>query len=322
MSDHALTDQLNYEFSMAECSTPQFENLGRIDLFVCLSGRGTFEARLTRADKEKFQHIGRETKLFEIDTQDTCNRMAYTIKLAARYSKHVGKTIPIYFNGVKEQNEQLREILSKQKNINDYPATGIIIDDIPLDNTVGQCIGLNCFMENHKELFNQEHPALCLVSSTYHIPRVLRTFGMSSPLLYSDFYTAKENRWILDKLPEDIKMQVLEKNDFMQRASIQAFGCDRVITSNPGWEQDLSGEMAAISKYSLAQIPPSIASEIPHNCLTPCNAIIEQSLYQNFISFSFSLYQQKTARLSVTTTTTQNELSVVTKKKVNQLKEI
>ena len=279
---------------MMECLDPikvlKERRVGRVDLFICLSGRGTFEGKLTKADQKKFKQNGRECDLSTIDTHDTLDRMKKTISLAKLYYKQTGRYVPIYFNGVKEQNDQFRSILEIRDYYQGYPAKLFIINDIPLDNTVGQCIALRYFVEKNPGIFQSNRPHLFFVSSTFHMTRVSYTFGLPSPLLSAEFY--HQNPGITDRISQPVmKTHVFQKSCFMQRANMHGYGLGLMITQR-GWKKDIYGDMQAIIKYSLIQNPPSIASiarGFPNNWDTKRDAITSQSATKELFLTTYHL---------------------------------
>lgn len=274
----ATDEQLEiYELSMLQCI--EFEAItdqDPVDMFICLSGRGNFEGGFTAADSAKFKAQGRECEVSNINTLDTCQRMHVTVNLHNLYFKKTGKRVPIFFNGLKEQNEQLRKILARQAHYLGVQASHFIIDEIPLDNTVGQSIGLRVFVENNKHMFCEDGPKLVFVSDTYHIRRVVRTFGSDSPLFTSGFYL--KERSILSKLSPEMRAQLLTDNPFIKKSTIYAYGKDRVMMSQLGAEADIKGDRNAVTNYSLHQAPPSISSVISDNVMQYRKALVWMSL--------------------------------------------
>lgn len=269
--------ELNHELSVVE-STDPIKNLGneQIDMLICLSGRGNFNGDFTITDHAKFKKQGRECDLSNIDTSDTCRRMAMTIEILKAYHRNTGKVAPIFFNGSKEQNNQLRDILSSQGHYLGVPPCLFVIDDIPMDTTVGQAIGLRVFVEKHKNMFGLRNPKFVFVSSSYHVPRVLRTFGSDSPLMRPKFY--ETNVAVLEALNCEMKRYVLEKICLMQKAEIYTYGIDRSMMVNPGAEVDIKNDREAVINYSLKQTLPSISNIIPLNVMQYRNAVVSMSL--------------------------------------------
>lgn len=276
LTAYNLTKSLNEELSIVESTNP-LTSIGnqQIDMFICLSGRGTFSGAFTKADRIKFQQQKIDRDLSEIDTSDTCRRMETTIALLRAYHRNTGKLARIFFNGVKEQNDQLRHILSTQGNYLGVPASLFIIDDIPLDNTIGQAISLRVFIERNAHMFNANGPRLVFVSSSYHVPRVLRTFGASSPLMNPEFY--KSNPTVLNALDDEMKKAVLAENCLMQNAEIYVYGTDRTMLDNPGRAVDIRNDQNAVINYS-AKGRPSISDVIPDNVMHYRDAIVAMSL--------------------------------------------
>lgn len=282
-----LASQLDTEYKLFESLHSNLHYLSAFDMVVCLSGRGNLEGTLCQADKEKLAKQGRDSA--SIDTLDTIDRFRASVNLAKMQNAYnmkfnCQKRVLIYFNGTQEQNKQLRAILRKEKSFLGYPSRWIVVDDILMDNTVGQCIALRLFLEKTKHLFNAT-PRLLFISNTYHIIRVLRTFGCNSPLMEPDFYLANVGlqKIIVEKLGQTALNYFLTMQDgVLKRSEIQSSGIDEHITGKLGWEHDLPGDMQAAVRYSRYQTPPSIAENISENVVTLQKAIVSHSLLWQF----------------------------------------
>ena len=187
---YRLANQLDTEYRLFEALHSEAHYISPFDMVICLSGRGNLQGTLCLADKKKLAKQGRDSS--SIDTLDTLDRFRASVILAKiqnTYNEKLNcqKRALIYFNGTKEQTEQLRAIVTSKKEFLGYPSQWIMIDDIAMDSTLGQGIALRLFLEKIKHLFSTP-PKLLFISNTYHIPRVLRTFGSYSPLLKPNFY--------------------------------------------------------------------------------------------------------------------------------------
>jgi hypothetical protein len=252
--------ELEQEYTHAEGIGTEQLDLDDIDIVVALSGRAGFTG------------LYEETKIQprlcpnNFDPTDTLRRVAYATDIAKRATnnnklKSLHKPILVYFNGVKRQNDELQKILEQDGGFHGYPAQYFIIDSIPLDNTLGQVIGLSKYLHEHWPLLRA--PTLVLCSSSYHVPRVARGFGDSSPLHTPQFWA--NNLGLLKRLPEVIQTYVLNPGNALKHANLIFLGCDRKITANIAWEKDLFNDMQARVNYSEIQDPPSIGLEKPGN---------------------------------------------------------
>ncbi|HXH54763.1 MAG TPA: hypothetical protein VNK03_03355, partial [Gammaproteobacteria bacterium] len=275
------------EYKLFETLHSKAHYISPFDMVICLSGRGNLQGTLCLADKGKLAKQGRNS--LSIDTLDTMDRFRASVTLAKiqnAYNQKLNcqKRVLIYFNGTKEQNEQLRAIVTSKKKFLGYPSQWIMIDDIPMDSTLGQGIALRLFLEKIKHLFSAP-PKLLFISNTYHIPRVLRTFGSDSPLLKPNFYLSNLGlqKIIFEKLGDEALNYFLTAYDgALKRSEIQCYGIDSHISSKLGWKHDLTGDMQATVRYSHYQIPPSIAENIPENVKTFQKAIVRHSLLWQF----------------------------------------
>ena len=156
------------EFDIAQQINPQNIPCDGVDIVVCLSGRGTFSHTIHVADGNKLK---RNTN--DLDPDDTYRRFSFAVKIAREQTllnQRLGlnKPVVLYFNGVEEQNIQLRTLLKKHKTLLGYPTEHIVVDDILMDNTVGQCIGLRLYLESTVEKFGHS-PKLLFVSIAFQI---------------------------------------------------------------------------------------------------------------------------------------------------------
>jgi hypothetical protein len=287
--------KLEREYSLAEAIGAKHVPLDDIDMVVVPSGRSGFKgAYLEAADKyalcpDKF------------DASDTMRRMAYGIDIARQCTKNnalknISKPVYVYFNGVKKQNEELRDLLRSKGSLNGYPAHLFIIDPIALDNTLGQVIGLSYYLHKHWPSFSRQWhlsrpPNIVFCTSSYHVPRVALAVGSNSPLLTPAFWYSHPE--LLEKLPDQMRDYVLNPNDTLKKAQVMVLGCDRQISAHPFWEKDLYGDMQARLNYSTirrlnnysVQSSPSIASDAPSNIVTVFKVFskiaLRQSLYEN-----------------------------------------
>lgn len=178
-----------------------------IDLVVVLSGRGSFFKK--QVDKGVIE-----------DIEDDYERMCEGIRIAKQVYATTGKQIPIFYNGRPLHNQHLREAIDT--GMIDYPKELFIIRDIVPENTIGQVKSLKDFLE-----INQEYNVLAVVSMTYHLARVGRTLGNTSPTVVS----------------------VNDKISHLEEAKLILFGVDRVFERR-GTENDLTKEMDAMRNYS------------------------------------------------------------------------
>ena len=146
---------LETEYALAEAIGATHVALDNTDIVVILSGRSGFSgAYLEAADK----YVLCEN---EYDSTDTLRRMSYGINIAKQCTQKnlengISKPVYIYFNGMKRQNDELREVLRKEGALNGYPAKFFIIDAIPFDNTLGQVLGLSRFLDDYWPHFFQK----------------------------------------------------------------------------------------------------------------------------------------------------------------------
>lgn len=154
--------------------TPSPSIIPDIDLVYVLSGRSTV--------------LGKDADQLDrpVDLKDDKSRLCKGIEIAKKISaqrlhipvsqlKPENCTIPIFYNGRKIHNEDLREALKNGK-IN-YPTHLFKIADINPPNTLGQIKSLIDFLQT-TEMFIHH---IAVVSSAYHLPRVARTLAMESP---------------------------------------------------------------------------------------------------------------------------------------------
>jgi len=274
---------LPFELQVMQEMTPWNVPPENPDIVVALSGRATFDYKITGIDSGKLQ---REEN--ELDVYDTYRRLKLAVNIARfqtelNKQKGLNKPVIVYFNGLKEHNVQLRKLLEGRNKFLGYPTEHFVVDDIPMNNTVGQCISLRLFLETNVDRFGKS-PRLLFVSSTYHMLRVFRTVGCSSPLLSPDFYIS--NPGLMDALERNVKdpdyFTLLKEHLFapdcvLKHAVIMGYGVDRAISERLGWKSDLAGELRAVPLYSCEQEPPSIAKEIPSNVISFTGALLNNS---------------------------------------------
>ncbi len=269
---------LQTRYSMAEYIGSEHLQLDSTDVIVVLSGRSGFKGTYLEAANK---HVLCPDKF---DSTDTLRRMIYGIEIAKKcaiYNQNNGikKPVYIYFNGVKRQNDELKNILQRDGSFHGYPANLFIIDSIPLDNTMGQVIGLSKYLHDHWLLFCNHwgisrQPNIVFCTSSYHVPRVELGVCAKSPLLTPDFWHSRPD--LLDALPVEFKDYVLSPGSTLKESNIIVLGCDRQITANPFWGKDLYCDMQASVNYSSlhrkntfnVQPVPSIASDTAANIVT------------------------------------------------------
>jgi len=270
---------LNLEYGFAEIDHSSLIDLQRLDLVVCLSGRSDFSGENAESREQKFRQFK------TVDTKDTITRLKHAIMIAyLAMREHAVKTgsvkpVPVYFNGTDHQNHQLRRLIKRNVNIFGFPSRLIIVDDIPLPNTMGQVIGLNYFLHTLNTIgLSIKH--IGLVSSRYHLPRVMRAFGGDSPLLTKAFYMSNQD--VLNRFSPELKHAMFDDTffDALARMELSVFGAGKAILSNPNGEQDLSGDIEATVAYSSVQSPPSIAKLIPSNIISFYHALSRLALHQ------------------------------------------
>ena len=276
---------LQKKYGMAEAIGAEHIPLDDTDIVVVLSGRSGFKGTYLEAANK--HTLCPDT----FDSSDTLRRMVYGINIAKKCAKNnqlndIKKPVYIYFNGVKRQNDELKNILQTEGSFRGYPANLFIIDPIPLDNTMGQVIGLSKYLHEHWQLSRQPNIVFC--TSSYHVRRVELGVGSNSPLLTPDFWHSRPD--LLHSLPTEIKDYVLSPGNTLKNADIVVLGCDRQISANPFWEKDLYCDMQASVNYSSihrannfnVQPLPSIACDTADNVSTLRKVIIRRSLIQNW----------------------------------------
>lgn len=229
---------------------------------VCLSGRAGFY-RAYHEKKDKVQL----TSYF--NEEDTCDRFFATLMAVKQASLHhfsCGRNyvVPLIFNGVKRQNNELQEITRTQESFNNfilkngysedyfYPVEAIRIIDIPLDNTLGQVISLSAMIENEWplicETYNINHePTLFAYSSSYHVPRIESGICAISPILSPEYWANKQKEF--NRLPNELQAHVLKEYKLFQHANISVFGCDPHISEVYAWDADMPNDMEALFNY-------------------------------------------------------------------------
>lgn len=245
--------ELEREYTRAEAIDAEQLDLDDVDIVVALSGRAGFTGLYEETKEQPVLCPN------NFDPTDTLRRVKYATDIAKRATKNnksrgLDKPVFVYFNGVKRQNDEFQNILEKEGGFHGYPAKFFIVDSIPLDNTLGQVIGLSKYLHDNWTL--SRAPNLVLCSSTYHMPRVTLGFGANSPLHTPQFW--ENNLSLLKRLPEAMQTYVLKPSDVIKHANLIFLGCDRRITSNIAWEKDLPNDMQARANYSEIQNPASI----------------------------------------------------------------
>lgn len=305
---YALAEQIGTPQETAAFHVP----LDDIDYVVCLSGRSGFYGQYEEA-KDKVQRCQEN-----YDTTDTVRRFLYAIMVARQatlnnFKKGIFKVVPVYFNGVSLQNNELKEITRSQRSFNQfisthggskdyfYPVDRIIIDSIPLDNTMGQAIGLSYYLHRNwpKNEMNR-YPNIVFVSSTYHVVRIENGMGSQSPIHTPEFFKARPE--VLSRLEPDIQAFVLAPGDTLKNARIMVLGCDRLYTAVSAWEKDLYCDMQASANYASLHrknkqkvITPSIAAVASPNIVTHQYVTLQRALENEKF---FEMIQQR--RLSRT----------------------
>lgn len=269
--------------------------LENIDYVVCLSGRSGFYGQYEEA-KDKVQRCEEH-----YDATDTARRFLYAIMVAKQatlnnFKKGVFKIVPVYFNGVSLQNDELKEIARSQRSFNKYisthggskdyfyPVDHIIVDSIPLDNTMGQAIGLSYYLHyNWPKQRTNRYPNIVFVSSTYHVVRIENGIGSQSPIHTPAFFEARPE--VLSRLTPDMQAYALSPGDTLKNARIMVLGCDRQYTTVDAWEKDLYCDMQASANYASLHrknpqkvIKPSIAAQASPNIVTHEYVAVQQSL--------------------------------------------
>ncbi|OGT37801.1 MAG: hypothetical protein A3F11_10490 [Gammaproteobacteria bacterium RIFCSPHIGHO2_12_FULL_37_14] len=207
-----------------------------IEMVMVLTGRTSLNQK----------NISPHFDIRPIDNEDTIKRLIKGIKIARKISalranKKVEDltpgecTIPIFYNGTAIQNAELKnELLNPVLILPQYryPKHLFIIRSIEEDNTRGQVISLINFLSKEK---NFSCNNLAIISSAYHLPRIEKLFGLSSPQI-----TNKEG-------------------DCNSLGGILIFlhGIDRKYQRN-GIDDDLCGERERLMSYSSGE-NPSIA---------------------------------------------------------------
>lgn len=274
--------RLAAEYILAESIGAEHVPLNDTDIVVVLSGRSGFSGTyLEAADKFTL----RDT---EYDPADTQRRMSYGIKIAKLCSQRnlkqgTNKPIYIYFNGMDAQNEELRALLQKHGEYKGYPAHLFIIDSIPFDNTLGQVLALSRFLDKYWPSYSQAYnlsraPNLVICTSSYHVPRVTLAHGANSPLLTKEFWENQPD--LVQTLSPSMRNYILTPGQTLKNSILTVLGCDRKITTNPGWEKDLKGDMEARVRYAFTQSTPSIATHRARNDVTFQRALEKISLYR------------------------------------------
>ncbi|MDP3560311.1 MAG: hypothetical protein Q8R79_08205 [Legionellaceae bacterium] len=288
---YALAEQISTQKEAGVFHVP----LEDIDYVVCLSGRSGFYGQYEEA-KDKVQRCQDH-----YDATDTVRRFLYAVMVAKQatlnnFKKGLFKIVPIYFNGVSLQNDELKEITHSQHSFNKfisthggskdyfYPVDHIIVDSIPLDNTMGQAIGLSYYLHHHwpKQGINR-YPNIVFVSSTYHVVRIENGIGSQSPIHTPAFFADRPE--VLSRLTPDMQAYALAPGDTLKNARIMVLGCDRQYTAVDAWEKDLYCDMQASANYASLHrknkqkiITPSIAAVASPNIITHQYVATQQAL--------------------------------------------
>lgn len=267
----------NYDFQ--EVYDP---NATDIDIFVCLSGRTTFNGDFVSSDRLEFAATKREIRSENIDLADTRRRMLGTIYLArqAYLKSERQKKVFIFFNGTKEHNSSLVPWLQQHKYF-DLPSDFFVVCPISLENTLGQIVGLNVYINKYMVNQNLEGARLRLFvcTSSYHVPRAALALGENSPILSSKFWLSKRSRKAVTRLVYDENRAVLQdKFSFLRNAVIEVIGVDRFVMERPAAEQDINSEKFVLPIYTMMQDPPSMPQLIGANVLTFSRAMERMAL--------------------------------------------
>ena len=288
---YAFAEQIGTQQESALFHVP----LENVDYVVCLSGRSGFYGQYQEA-KDKVQRCQDN-----YDATDTVRRFLYAIIVARQatsnnFKKGLSKIVPIYFNGVSLQNDELKEITRSQISFNKfiythggsqdyfYPVDHIVIDSIPLDNTMGNTIGLSYYLhQNWLQAKMQRYPNIVFVSSTYHVVRIENGIGSQSPIHTPEFFKARPE--VFNRLNSEMQAYVLSPSDVLKNARIMVLGCDRQYTVVDAWEKDLYCDMQAAANYASLHrkkpqkvIKPSTAVQASPNIVTHEYVAIQQSL--------------------------------------------
>lgn len=279
---------LTTEYTLAQEIDIQDIECEDIDMVVVLSGRSNFSGKYVE-ENDKVKICPQQ-----FDNRDTIRRVSYGIQIARKcmqknIEQGINKPVYLYFNGLEKQNNELREILHQNGSFNGYPASLFIIDKIPLDNTLGQVIGLSYFLSKFWNCFASQFamkrpPHLIFATSSYHVPRVSLAMGQNSPIHTTNFW--KINSELYEKLPEHLKEYVLNQSDELKNAEIMVLGCDRKISALPFWEKDLFCDMEARINYANHRIVngmelfPSIANNRASNDVTLQKTFMRKEVYQ------------------------------------------
>lgn len=231
-----------------------------IDLVYVLSARTTSLSQI--ADIELLQQNKRKED--EFDLVDDIHRMRLGIEIAIQVcALRAGKNpdqlteadyvIPIFYNGRKLHNEDLKKALSNpelQKQLGKeplpyYPARLFTISVIynPRQNTMSQnTVGQAQSFRNYLEYNAHQHVAV--VSSAFHIPRVGRTLGLDSPQM-DELLAEQEMGSIIPHLLCHVKLYLhgVHKNEARNGIKLDLIG------ENNAFKQYSSGEMPSISRY-------------------------------------------------------------------------
>lgn len=292
VEDDLSTDarRLQTHYGMAESIGSEHLQLDDTDVVVVLSGRSGFKGTYLEAANKHV--LCPDT----FDSTDTLRRMIYGINIAKKCTVNnqlngIKKPVYVYFNGVKRQNDELKNILQTEGSFHGYPANLFIIDSIPLDNTMGQVVGLSKYLHDHWPLFCNRwglsrQPNIVFCTSSYHVRRVELGVGGNSPLLTPAFWHSQPD--LLDALPAEFKDYVISPGDILKNSDIVVLGCDRQITANPFWEKDLYCDMQASVNYSSlhrmktfnVQPLPSIAPDTADNIVTLVKMNLKRSVLQ------------------------------------------
>lgn len=277
--------KLEQEYSLAEAIGAEHLSLDDTDLVVVLTGRSGLKGTYLE-DANKYNLCPDE-----YDPSDTVRRTSYGISIAKKCAQNnlangIKKPVFVYFNGVKRQNDELKSILAQQGHFNGYPASLFIIDAIPLDNTLGEIIGLSKYLHTYWPLFCHNWglsrpPNVVFCTSSYHVPRVTLGVGSNSPVFTPEFWIGCPE--LFGQLTPEMQDYVLHPGDTLKKATLTVVGCDRQITAHPFWEKDLFCDMQARVNYSSLHRKgkftlPSIATQVGDNVVTWRNATFKCSL--------------------------------------------
>lgn len=224
-----------------------------IDYVWVLSGRSTILGNDADGLKREFDHA------------DDLGRMSEGVRIATRVNllragkEDVGQlteqewVTPIFYNGRKIHNQDLKKAIAEGKI--SYPDHLFIIEDIDPENIIGQ---IRSF-KNYFSFQSENVKNIAVVSSAYHIPRVARTIGNTSPQTEVEkVYFWQPYR--IGQAPVEI---TVEEDHPIRQFNFLLFGVYKQ-EKRPGIVDDLRGECRAMLSYSSGE-RPSIARQQSNN---------------------------------------------------------